>query len=89
MAPTMNSPASILVRSDELDRRGPYKRERRRQLELVELYPPRIVLNRRTNVWVRAEVEAWERARAAGATDDQVRELVRQMVAERAQGVRR
>lgn len=85
----MNSPASILVRSDELDRRGPYKRERRRQLELVELYPPRIVLNRRTNVWVRAEVEAWERARAAGATDDQVRELVRQMVAERAQGVRR
>lgn len=78
---------SILLRSDELDRRGPYKRERRRQLELVELYPPRIALNRRTNVWVRAEVEAWERAQAAGATADQVRELIRRMVASRSAGM--
>lgn len=83
----MNNPASILVRSDELDHRGPYKRERRRQLELIELYPPRIVLNRRTNVWIRGEIETWERARAAGATDAQVRELVRQMVAARANGM--
>jgi hypothetical protein len=73
----------------ELDERGPYQRERRRQLEVAGLYPPRVRFNARKNVWVLAEIEAWENARAAGATDDQVRELVRQMVAERAQGVRR
>lgn len=83
----MNNPASILVRSDELDHRGPYKRERRRQLERKKLYPPRIVLNRRTNVWIRAEIEAWEKARAAGATDAQVRDLVQRMVAARVDGM--
>lgn len=75
------------IQSDELNNRGPYKRERRRQLEKARLHPPRIALTPRKNVWVRSEIEAWERARAAGATDEQVRELVRQMVAARADGM--
>lgn len=83
----MHNKSSLLIRSDELDQRGPYKRERRRQLEQTELYPPRIVLNRRTNVWVRAEVEAWERARAAGANDEAIRALIRRMIADRSAGM--
>lgn len=69
----------------ELDKRGPYSRERRRQLEKQGVYPPRVILSKRLNVWLRSEIEAWENARAAGATDDQVRQLIRDMVAARAQ----
>jgi prophage regulatory protein len=83
----MQAKAPTFIRSAELDERGPYQRERRRMLEVRGLYPPRIKLNCRTNVWVRTEVEAWERAKAAGATDDQVRELIRRLVAERSAGM--
>lgn len=75
------------IQPAELDERGPYQRERRRQLEVAGLYPPRVRFNARKNVWILAEVEAWERAKAAGATDDQVRELIRRMVAERSAGM--
>lgn len=83
---TDNTDATF-IRSDELEERGPYKRERRRLLEVDGLYPPRIALNCRINVWVRAEVLAWERAKAAGASDSQVRELINRMVAARADGM--
>lgn len=83
----MKDKAPTFIRSRELDERGPYQRERRRLLEVAGLYPPRIKLNSRTNVWVRDEVEAWERAKAAGATDDQVRRLLRGMVTARACGM--
>ena len=80
----MTTQASTFIRSPELDERGPYQRERRRTLEVAGLYPPRIRFNCRTNVWIRAEIEAWEAARAAGATDEQVRTLVRNLIAKRA-----
>jgi prophage regulatory protein len=76
----MQTKPATFIRSAELDERGPYQRERRRMLEVAGLYPPRIRLNCRTNVWIRSEVEAWESAKAAGATDDQVRTLITRMV---------
>lgn len=75
------------IDSAGLDARGPYARERRRQLEVSGLYPPRIRLSSRCNVWPVAEVEAWERAKIAGASEAQIRELIRRMVAARAEGM--
>ena len=78
---------ATFIRSNELDERGPYQRERRRLLELAGLYPPRIALNCRINVWIRVEVKSWERAKAAGASDETIRELIRRMVTARADGM--
>lgn len=78
---------ATFIQAAELDERGPYQRERRRQLEGAGLYPPRIRFNCRKNVWVREEVEAWERAKAAGASDDTIRALIRRMIAARADGM--
>lgn len=75
------------IDSAGLDARGPYARERRRQLEVSGLYPPRIRLSSRCNVWPVAEIEAWEAAKTAGASDDQIRELIHRMVAARAEGM--
>jgi predicted DNA-binding transcriptional regulator AlpA len=83
----MKANAPTFIRSHELDERVLYQRERRRLLEVAGLYPPRIKLNCRTNVWIRGEVEAWESATAAGATDSQVRELIRRLIARRADGM--
>ena len=78
---------ATFIQAAEMDTRGPYQRERRRQLEKAGLYPPRIALNCRKNVWIRVEVEAWERAKAAGASDDTIRALIRRMIAARAEGM--
>lgn len=73
------------IDSREIDSRGPYQRERRRQLEVAGLYPPRIRLSQRRNAWLLAEVQAWESAKAAGRTDRQLRELIQRMVEARGQ----
>lgn len=75
------------IDSAKLDKRGPYARERRRQLEIAGLFPPRIRLSIRRNVWPLAEIEVWERAKIAGASESQVRELIRGMVAARRHGM--
>lgn len=73
------------IDSREIDSRGPYQRERRRQLEVAGLYPPRIRLSARRNAWLLAEVKAWECAKAAGCTDQQLRELIQRMIEARGQ----
>lgn len=73
------------IDSREIDSRGPYQRERRRQLEVAGLYPPRIRLSARRNAWLLAEVQEWERARAAGRSDQQLRELIQRMIEARGQ----
>lgn len=80
---TASAPTPLLVTSAILDARGPIKRERRRQLEQLGLYPPRIALSARQNVWLLPEIEAVERAYAAGQTDDEIRALVRYLVEQR------
>lgn len=75
-----------LMRSDSMDRNTPHKREARRQLEKRGLHPPRIMLNSRCAVWLEHEVDRWQAALAAGCTDDEIRELIRRMVAERQRG---
>lgn len=77
------APAPLLVTSAQLDKRGPFKRERRRQLEKLGLYPPRIPLSTRLNVWPLAEIEQVERAIAAGQSDDEIRALIRYLVEQR------
>jgi predicted DNA-binding transcriptional regulator AlpA len=47
------------------------------------LLPPRIHLGSRITAWNLREVETVKRARLAGADDEAVRELVRQLVAKR------
>ncbi|MBK8069789.1 MAG: hypothetical protein IPK27_19870 [Rhodanobacteraceae bacterium] len=74
---------NMFIRGKELDKRGPYRRERRRQVERLGLYPPRISLPGGYHVWVRSEVEAWERATIAGASKDELKALVCDLVAER------
>jgi hypothetical protein len=76
-------PTPVLVTGATLDKRGPFKRERRRQLEVLGLFPPRIPLSKRLNVWPLAEVETVERAVAAGQSDDDIRALVRYLVDQR------
>lgn len=83
----MKANAPTFIDSRELDERGPYQRERRRQLEVARLYPPRIRLSARRNGWLRSEVSEWERAKAAGFTDDQMRELIGRMIEARAAAV--
>jgi predicted DNA-binding transcriptional regulator AlpA len=78
---------STFIDSRELDERGPYHRERRRQLEVAGLFPPRIRLSARRNGWLRSELVIWERAKAAGFTDDQMRELIARMLEARAAAV--
>lgn len=74
----------MFIRSSELDVRGPYKRERRRQLEVAGIYPPRIALPGGQNVWLEAELHTWERAAAAGASPDSLKALVCRLVEARA-----
>ena len=74
-----------LVRPGYLDTHTPWKRERRRELEKLGLHPPRIMLNSRCAVWLEHEVDRHQAALAAGCTDDEIRELIRRMVAERQQ----
>ena len=76
-----------LLRSDQMDRCTPFKRERRRELEKLGLHPPRIMLNTRCAVWLEHEVDRWQAALAAGCTEPEVRELIRRMVAERQQAM--
>lgn len=77
------APPPLLVTAAQLDKRGPFKRERRRQLEVLGLYPPRIALGTRLNVWPLTEIEAVERAMAAGQSEDDIRALVRYLVEQR------
>lgn len=76
-------PAPTLVSGKTLDQRGPYRRERRRQLEQQGLFPPRIPLSSRFNVWPLHEVEAVERAILAGQSNDDIRALVRYLADQR------
>lgn len=41
---------------------------------------------RKSSVWPAAEIEALNRAEIAGATDDELRELVLRLIAQRAEG---
>ena len=50
-----------------------------------ELFPPPISLGARAVGWPEHEVERLLAARITGATDDQIRELVQRIVAERSQ----
>lgn len=79
--------APTFIDSRELDERGHYQRERRRQLEVSGLFPPRVRLSLHRNAWVRTEVTTWEQAKAAGFTDAQLRELVQRMTKARAAAV--
>lgn len=58
-------------------------RTRVTELEHGGLYPPRVTIGARKKGWVVAELQAWAAARAAGATDDELRALVARMVAAR------
>ncbi len=48
-----------------------------------ETFPPAIKLSLRSVAWVQSEVEAWIKAKIAGATEDKLKELVRSLVAKR------
>lgn len=74
--------------SSHMDERGPFKRERRRQLEAVELHPPRIRISARLNGWLVDEVLAWETLLTAGVTGDAMRRAIRAMVAARQSGAK-
>lgn len=50
-----------------------------------ELFTPPVKLSSRSSAWPEHEVEAINRARLAGKSDDEVRQLVRDLVAQRAQ----
>ncbi len=49
------------------------------------LWPPAVHLSANTSAWPEHEVAAIDAARLAGATDDEVRTLVRKLVADRRQ----
>lgn len=72
--------------SSHLDYRGPFKRERRRQLEIALLHPPRIRISARLNGWLVQEILAWENLLTAGLSGDAMREAIRGMVAARPKG---
>jgi hypothetical protein len=78
-----NNPNRRFFLSSHLDYRGPFKRERRRQLEIAELHPPRIRISARLNGWLVHEVLAWENLLTAGLSGDAMREAIRGMVAAR------
>ncbi|MEZ5440001.1 MAG: AlpA family phage regulatory protein [Lysobacterales bacterium] len=61
------------------------QRETVRKLEKAGLFPPRIMLSSRCAAWLEHEVDRRNAAVAAGCTDDELRELIRRMVAERQQ----
>lgn len=46
--------------------------------------PPPIKLTARSSAWVESEIAAINAARIAGKSDDEIRELVRELVAQRA-----
>ncbi len=48
-----------------------------------ETFPPPIKLGARASAWVQSEVDAWIKAKIVGATDDELKELVRSLVADR------
>jgi len=56
------------------------------QQEKAGLLPPRIKLTQRSSAWVEDEIAAINAARIAGATNEQIRRLVADLVAARAQG---
>lgn len=82
-ASSEHSPQRRFFLSNHLDRRGPFKRERRRQLEVAELHPPRIRISARLNGWLVQEILAWENLLTAGLSGDAMREAIRSMVAAR------
>lgn len=48
------------------------------------LLPPPVKIGPRASAWIDTEIDAVVRARAAGQSDDQIKALVRKLVAERA-----
>lgn len=49
------------------------------------LLPPPVKIGKRASGWIAREVAAVQQARIAGKSEDEIRELVRQLVARRAQ----
>ena len=74
----------MFFQTKQIDERLPFKREWRRVLEQKGLFPPRVSLGGNLKVYVCDEILAWERARIAGASDEQVRALILRLVAARA-----
>ena len=61
-----------------------FRKSARAAKVLDALLPPPVRLGGKASAFIAAELEAVTMARAAGATDDEVRALVRRMVADRA-----
>ena len=83
--------ATRLVRSQspEAETITGYRRSARHHKVRQGLLPPPIALGPRATAFIASELEAITAARAAGAGDDQIRDLVKQLVAARAGGITR
>lgn len=82
-------PTCELIRSSstDADLRTGYKKSARAQKVRDGLLPPPVLLGGRASAFIAAEIDAVIAARANGASDDEVRALVRRLVAERAKWV--
>jgi prophage regulatory protein len=47
------------------------------------LFPPPVKLSERASVWPESECSSWVSAKIRGASDDEIRELVKTLVAQR------
>jgi prophage regulatory protein len=77
-------PMIVLLKLQEVCQRRAQRPTRvYEDVKLGRLAPP-IKLTKRSSAWVEAEVDACTSAVVAGATDDELRKLVRQLIAGRA-----
>ena len=73
-----------LLKLDEVCRRSARKTTAVYQRVKDELFPPPIKLTARSSAWLESEVDAVNAAVVAGASDEELRTLVRELVARRA-----
>jgi prophage regulatory protein len=74
---------SRLVQRREAERICGFKQTMMWERERTGLFPPRIAMSARMNVWLEDELFAVNAAVIAGKADDEIRELVKRMVAAR------
>ena len=75
-----------LERTKQILQRYPVQRTKFYEDLNAGLFPPGVALGPRSVAWPSHEIDAIISARVAGKTEDQIRELVKQLTAARKQG---
>jgi prophage regulatory protein len=84
-----SSSGAMLLRLPELRRKWPRCKTTIYADIADGVFPPPVHLGERCSAWIEGEVDQVCAARIAGASEAQIRELVKRLVAERRAGLRR